>query len=153
MTSTLPRVFGVVSITSLLYTCSSPMISLSLNWVCNRKMERVGLGGASGCFSIISFICQFGYGAKYKTQLVLILYAVVWVLWEERNNYIFAGTPVDNSRVLDRIKVLSRRWFIARSGVGSYHYYEWWAAVFFVYFSIVVYVFFMFMHMFLSYPS
>ena len=66
-----------------------------------------------------------GYGRKVALWLRLVWLAVVWAVWNSRNDIIFAeGTPTA-ALLIDKVKFSSWKWFLGKSYVSLCSFYEW----------------------------
>jgi len=58
--------------------------------------------------------------------LSIIWFVVVWVLWKERNNRVFANVVATPFLLLERVKLNSFLWLKAKHVSFSYSYHDWW---------------------------
>jgi len=52
-------------------------------------------------------------------------HAVIWTIWASQNDLIFAGGLFREELVVDRVKLLAWKWFMAKCSASSYSLYEW----------------------------
>jgi hypothetical protein len=75
--------------------------------------------------SSLATLIQCGKNKSVRLGLCLIWNAYVWVIWNIRNDCIFNnGVPIVDE-VVDRIKLLSWKWFVGRVAKGPFLFYEW----------------------------
>jgi hypothetical protein len=77
---------------------------------------------------ITSSLATLIHCAKNKRErlgLCLIWNAYVWVIWNFRNDCIFNNGVPNVDDVVDRIKLLSWKWFVGRVAKGPFLFYEW----------------------------
>jgi hypothetical protein len=77
------------------------------------------------CSSFDSFGFPFNVGKKRKKGLIMIWQAVVWAIWKARNACIFDGKVVAVDELVETIKHVSLRWFLAKRFPSVCCYYEW----------------------------
>jgi hypothetical protein len=71
-----------------------------------------------------AFTC-LGGGKRVRLGLLLVWHAVIWTIWESRNDLIFAGGLLHEESVVDRVKILAWKWFWAKCPASSCSLYEW----------------------------
>jgi len=85
-------------------------------------LEFVILIGLAQLFQAFTSI---GRGKRVRLGLFLVWHAVIWTIWTSRNNLIFSsGTPSEEP-VVDRVKLLAWKWFLAKCPASSCSYHEW----------------------------
>jgi hypothetical protein len=67
-------------------------------------------------------------GLPRETHLFLriIWFAIVWVLWKERNNHVFQNAVCSSSELLEKVKLNSFLWLKANQATFMYNYHDWW---------------------------
>ncbi|MCH80102.1 LINE-1 reverse transcriptase like [Trifolium medium] len=68
--------------------------------------------------------CQ-GVGRKSRLGCVLIWHAAVWTIWNSRNDLIFAQGTVSVESLVDKVKLSSWKWFLAKNPGNPCSFYEW----------------------------
>ncbi|XP_024642187.1 uncharacterized protein [Medicago truncatula] len=74
----------------------------------------------------IQFTKMAGLPRSTHLYFRIILFASVWVLWNERNDRVFQNTDSDLSTLLAKVKLNSFLWVKSKQGLFSYSYYDWW---------------------------
>jgi hypothetical protein len=63
---------------------------------------------------------------KYLQRgMKIIWHAVIWVIWNCRNNIIFNNVGVDVEDAVENIKLLSWKWSLSRLKMHPCLFYEW----------------------------
>jgi hypothetical protein len=78
--------------------------------------------------TIVSSLAVLMNCAKSKNQkrgLCFVWNVFMWVMWKVRNDLIFNNVTVSTDEVIDRIKLLSWKWFVGRIAKGPFLLYEW----------------------------
>lgn len=78
--------------------------------------------------SIHLLIVLFGEGIGVQVKqggCVLLWYAVVWCIWELRNGITFRSETPDFMYLMDRVKVLSWKWYSAGKECSNYSFFHW----------------------------
>jgi len=65
------------------------------------------------------------WSKKFRTSMWFIWHAVVWVIWNARNNRIFNGKTIEMEELVEQIKVTSWHWSMSRLKIATCLYYEW----------------------------
>jgi hypothetical protein len=87
---------------------------------------KVPFGLPQSRFSIFHCLLSAGDPRSSKGRL-MICCAAVWVIWKFRNSVLFDNGNGTASELVERVKVTSWKWFLARSKKTHCLYYEWWA--------------------------
>jgi hypothetical protein len=67
-----------------------------------------------------------GLGRKEgRKGTLMVWHAVVWILWRTRNDRIFSGKIVELEEIMDRIKIVSWKWLLAKKDSAPCLFYEW----------------------------
>jgi hypothetical protein len=66
-----------------------------------------------------------GRGKKVRLGLLLVWHAVIWTIWMSRNDLIFSGGTLREEPVVDRVKLLAWKWFLAKCPAISCTYHQW----------------------------
>jgi hypothetical protein len=61
----------------------------------------------------------------YSVKTKLIWYAVMWVLWQARNEMIFRGIVVVAEEIFDRTQVVSWKLLLSKKATSPCLFYEW----------------------------
>ncbi|KAK2354046.1 hypothetical protein QL285_091613 [Trifolium repens] len=73
---------------------------------------------------------------RAKKVLIAIWNATVWVLWISHNDCVFNNKVPNVEEMVDRIKLLSWKWFLSRLAKGPCLLYEWNWSPFSIVFSV-----------------
>jgi hypothetical protein len=75
----------------------------------------------------IHFLCwsDEAFSLKVRGGFWLIWHAIIWVLWNVRNDRIFSNRAKDVDEIVEEVKVLSWKWSLSRLRNDSCLYYEW----------------------------
>jgi len=80
-------------------------------------------------YEAVNHFIQFNYGggvSKLRQSILhLIWFATVWEIWKERNNRIFNAKECSIAVLVDKIKLLSYRWLMAKTDC-PFNYHSWW---------------------------
>ncbi|KAK2422414.1 hypothetical protein QL285_032949 [Trifolium repens] len=60
-----------------------------------------------------------------RKGILMVWHAVVWILWRARNDRIFSGKIVELEEIMDRIKIVSWKWLLAKKDSAPCLFYEW----------------------------
>jgi hypothetical protein len=77
-------------------------------------------------FSLLNDLMEAG-GRKLRKELGLIWNSVIWTLWRNRNTAVFENRRWEVSELVEKVKVLSWKWWLSQSKVPQCLFYEWWA--------------------------
>lgn len=78
--------------------------------------------------NVVTFLNYFSTSScnkKYQKGLTLIWHVIVWKIWEARNVVIFSSQNPEVEDIVDTIKLISWRLFLAREKGRSCLYFEW----------------------------
>ncbi|GAU39045.1 hypothetical protein TSUD_60010 [Trifolium subterraneum] len=66
-----------------------------------------------------------GVGRQVRLGLILVWHAVVWTIWNSRNDIIFAGGSSTIDILVDKVKLYSWKWFLGKNPDSPCSLYEW----------------------------
>ncbi|GAU20655.1 hypothetical protein TSUD_230690 [Trifolium subterraneum] len=66
-----------------------------------------------------------GLGRKNRLRWLLIWHATVWTIWNSRNDIIFARGTVSVESLVDKVKLSSWKWYLAKNPGNPCSFYEW----------------------------
>jgi hypothetical protein len=75
--------------------------------------------------SSLAILIHCAKNKKEKVGLCLIWNAFMWVVWNVRNDCIFNNGVPNVEDMVDKIKMLSWKWFVGRVAKGPILLYEW----------------------------
>jgi len=79
---------------------------------------------------VIDHYYQFAYSsgsyALRRSFLYLIWLCGIWVLWNERNQRLFANTTKTTVQLLEKVKIIYLKWFKVKNVCFSFGYHMWW---------------------------
>jgi hypothetical protein len=75
--------------------------------------------------SIFNFVGAVSGRKQIKQALMMVWGAVIWALWQHRNNIVFENGRPDSVTVIDRIKTSSWKWWMGRANGSPCLLYEW----------------------------
>jgi hypothetical protein len=73
----------------------------------------------------LAVLIGYAKSKKERVGLCLIWNVFMWVIWSVRNCVIFNNVTVTVAEAVDKIKMLSRKWYIGRVAKGPFLLYEW----------------------------
>jgi len=91
--------------------------------VSDVKVVRLGVSDALGASPAVPGLYMFG--RKVRVGLLLVWYAVIWTVWASRKDLIFVGGLLREEQMVDRVKLLAWKWFLAKCPASSCSLYEW----------------------------
>jgi len=62
---------------------------------------------------------------KKKKTIINGHYTIEWLIWQARNGKFFENGDKDPLEVVDEIKFLSWKWWLSKSKMSCFLYYEW----------------------------
>jgi hypothetical protein len=75
--------------------------------------------------SSLAVLIGYAKSKKERVGLCLIWNVFMWVIWSVRDCVIFNNVTVTVAEAVDKIKMLSRKWYIGRVAKGPFLLYEW----------------------------
>ncbi|GAU20711.1 hypothetical protein TSUD_231250 [Trifolium subterraneum] len=66
----------------------------------------------------------FGVGRKIRLEWLLIWHATVWTIWNSQNDVIFARGTVSVESLVDKVKLSSWKWYLAKNPGSPCSFYE-----------------------------
>lgn len=72
------------------------------------------------------FVHSWGGYAPRRSFLHLVWLCGIWVLWNERNQRLFANTAKTAVQLLEKFKITSLRWMKAKNVCFPFGYHMWW---------------------------
>ena len=70
------------------------------------------------------YFTGLGGGRRVRLGVLLVWHVVIWTIWTSRNDLIFSGGTLSEEPVVDRVKLLAWRWFLAKCPASSCTYHE-----------------------------
>ncbi|GAU15735.1 hypothetical protein TSUD_235480 [Trifolium subterraneum] len=112
---------GLESADHLFGSCNliSPIWYSILRWLC---VELVPSRGVLGFFE--AFL-GMGTGRKDRVGWLLIWHTIVWTIWKSRNDVVFSEGTFIFECLVDRVKLLSWKWFLGKNPDSPCSFYEW----------------------------
>ncbi|MCH84856.1 pantothenate synthetase [Trifolium medium] len=77
------------------------------------------------CTSFASFGFPFNSCNKRRKGMKMIWHVVVWISWRARNAYIFENKASSVHDLVEEIKHISLKWFLAKGSASGCSEYEW----------------------------
>jgi len=71
------------------------------------------------------YFTGLGASKRVRLGLLLVCHAVIWIIWTSRNDLMFFGGAIGEEPVVDRAKLLTWKWFLAKCPASSCTYHEW----------------------------
>jgi len=78
-----------------------------------------------GLAQLFQAFTGLGRRKRVRLGLLLVWHAVIWTIWTSRNDLAFAGGTLREESVVDRVKLLAWKWFLAKCLASSCSYHEW----------------------------
>jgi hypothetical protein len=75
--------------------------------------------------SLLNFVASVPGRKQKRKGLVLIWNAVIWSIWLRRNNIVFENGVTDVNEIVADVKLISWKWWIAKSKAPTCLLYEW----------------------------
>ena len=72
------------------------------------------------------FVHSSGGYTPRRSFLHLIWLCGIWVLWNERNQRLFANTARTTMQLLEKVKITSLKWLKAKNVGFPFGYHMWW---------------------------
>ncbi|GAU18147.1 hypothetical protein TSUD_248480 [Trifolium subterraneum] len=66
-----------------------------------------------------------GLGRKNRLGWLLIWHATVWAIWNSRNDVTFARGTVSVESLVNKVKLSSWKWYLAKNPGNPCSFYEW----------------------------
>jgi hypothetical protein len=79
-------------------------------------------GGVIGMFE---FLLGMGTGRRAHLRWLLIWHAVIWSIWNSRNELIFIGGSSSVEYLVDKVKLLTWKWYRVKNPGNLCSLYEW----------------------------
>lgn len=84
------------------------------------------VGSNRVCDPFLQFSHIAGLLRSIHSYMKLLWLACVWVVWKERNNWVFKHKALELHQITDRVKLLSFQWLKASLITFAYNYTDWW---------------------------
>ncbi|KAK2449160.1 nucleoside diphosphate kinase [Trifolium repens] len=128
-----------ISAFKALWNCLAPSKVLCFSWkvLHNRVATRDNLfrreflaglvlsGYYRTMVSLLNFVASVPGRKQKRKGLVLIWNAVIWSIWLRRNNIVFENGVTDVNEIVADVKLISWKWWIAKSKAPTCLLYEW----------------------------
>ena len=88
-------------------------------------MVKLGVCAPLGLAQQFLSFTGLGGGKRVRLGLLFVWHAVIWTIKTSRNDFIFSGGTLSEEPVVDRVKLLAWKWFLAKCPASSCTYHEW----------------------------
>jgi hypothetical protein len=112
---------SIESVDHLFVTCVfvSPVWYSILRWLDFQFVSPVSI------ISVFQGFIGSGRGRKNRLGWLLIWHATVWAMWNSQNDVIFARGTVCVDSLVDKVKLSSWKWYLAKNSGIACSFYEW----------------------------